>query len=362
MKSKAAVLREFNAPLSLEEINIPSLEAGEVLVKLEAAGVCGSDVHMWSGKDPRTPLPMILGHEGVGRVADVAGGKKYLTGEDVSTGDLTIWNRGVVCGDCYFCSRGEASLCPSRWAYGIHRSINERPYLVGCYSEYIVLDRKTELLKIDSGVDPAVLVSASCSGATTAHAFDIHSPSAGETVVIQGPGPIGIFAVAFAVHYGAERIIVIGGTEERLAICREMGATDVLSRHTMTKKERYEYIMENSGGRGADIVYECVGNKEVVEEGLSLLRRGGSLLTMGFGAPGGSVSIDCYNDLTIRNLAIQGVWVSDAGHLLKALKLVLEKENQFTGLVTHRVPLHEADKGIRAMEKREAIKAVLVFE
>jgi len=362
MKSKAAVLREFNAPLSLEEIEVPPLEQGEVLVTVEAAGVCGSDVHMWSGKDPRTPLPMILGHEGVGRVEEVAGEKKYLSGEDVSSGDLIIWNRGVVCGECYFCTRGEASLCPSRWAYGIHRSISERPYLVGCYSEYIILDRKTDILKIEPETDPAVLVSASCSGATTAHAFDIRSPQPGDTVVVQGPGPIGIFAVAFAVRSKAGRIIVIGGTEERLTICGDMGATDILDRHGLTKKQRYEHIMDITEGRGADIVYECVGNSEVLEEGLSLLRRGGALITIGFGAPGGSVTIDCYKDLTVRNLSVYGAWVSDAEHLVKALKLVRGREEQFARLVTHRVPLKEADKGIRAMKKREAIKAVLVRE
>ena len=249
-------MRTFNAPLSIEEIEVPSLESGEVLVKLEAAGVCGSDVHMWSGKDPRTPLPMILGHEGVGTVADISGSKQYMNGEDVSAGDLILWNRGVVCGECYFCRRGEASLCPDRWAYGIHRSIEERPFLVGCYSDYIILDRKTDLLKIGAGHDPALLVSASCSGATTAHAFDVHSPSEGDIVVVQGPGPVGIFAVAFAARAGADRIIVAGGTEGRLAICRDMGATDILDRHLMSKKQRYEYVKECSSGRGADAVYE----------------------------------------------------------------------------------------------------------
>lgn len=95
MKTRAMVLEAFHAPLRMRELEIPALEASEVLVRIDAAGVCGSDVHMWKGEDERTPLPIVLGHEGVGTVVDVKGRKEYVTGEAVKIEDPILWNRGV---------------------------------------------------------------------------------------------------------------------------------------------------------------------------------------------------------------------------------------------------------------------------
>ena len=122
MKVKAVVLKEFNQPLVIEEGELASLKDGEILVRITASGVCGSDVHMWKGKDPRTPLPLILGHEGVGVVEEVKGEKKDIFADKIKPGDFVIWDRGVTCGNCYFCVvKKEPSLCPKRQVYGIIR-------------------------------------------------------------------------------------------------------------------------------------------------------------------------------------------------------------------------------------------------
>ena len=366
-KARAMVLEAFNEPLVARELDVPKLEAGQVLARITAAGICGSDVHMWTGKDPRTPRPMILGHEGVGEVVDVEGAKRSVEGQPLRAGQAILWNRGVVCGKCYWCTRADQpGLCPDRWVYGIHRSIREPTYLNGCYSEYIVLDAETDVFTIPQEVDPAVLVPASCSGATMAHGIELCPPKAGDVVVVQGPGPLGIFAVAFAREKGASEIVVIGGTpdrlqdRERLEMCRTMGATTVLNRRAFRIEERRQQVLDRTDGRGADLVIDAVGHPEVIREGIALTRRGGTYLSVGAGAPVGTVELDIYRDLEVKNLRLQGVWVSHTKHTKQAMDLILSDPERFGTLVTHRFPLEEATDALRVVQARKAVKAVLI--
>lgn len=360
-KARAMVLEAFNAPLVARTLDVRKLEAGQVLVRITAAGICGSDVHMWTGKDPRTPRPMILGHEGVGEVVDVEGVKRSMDGQPLQAGQAILWNRGMVCGRCYWCTRAsQPGLCPERWVYGIHRSIHQPTYLNGCYSEYIVLDAGTDMFTIPPEVDPAVLVPASCSGATMAHGIELCPPNAGDVVVVQGPGPLGIFAVAFARERGASEIVVIGGTPERLEMCRTMGATTVLNRRELRTEERRQAVLDRTDGRGADLVIDAVGHPEAVREGMALTRRGGTYLSVGVGAPVGTVELDLYRDLELKNLRLQGVWVSHTKHTKQAMDLILGDPERFGKLVTHRFELEEATEALRVVQARKAVKAVLI--
>jgi threonine dehydrogenase-like Zn-dependent dehydrogenase len=361
VKSKTIVLTEFNKPLETREVEIPPLTDGSVLIRIGAAGVCGSDVHMWKGEDPRTPLPIVLGHEGVGTVVDVSGNRQTVEGEKFKEGDTILWNRGVSCGRCFFCKvLNEPSLCADRKVYGINRSFDTAPHLNGCYSEYIILDERTDIFKIGDKVDPAILVSASCSGATVAHGFDMAAVHAGDTVVVQGPGPLGVFAVAFAKKYGAAQIIVIGGSEARLKMCSDFGATMVINRKKTSIEERREIIMGLTGSRGADLVVEAVGSQGVVEEGLKLLRLGGMYLSTGFAQPAGEESVDFFLDVVRKNIRIQGVWVSDTRHTYHSINLVMDNQELFGKMITHRFSLDEANEAISVMNNRAALKAVLI--
>lgn len=354
------VLEAFGEPLRPKEIEVPELGEGQVLVMLEASGVCGSDVHMADGEDPRVPLPIILGHEGVGRAVKVRG-KKYVDGTSVREGDRVLWNRGVVCGRCYWCTKaGQPWLCPERWVYGIHRSLDDPPGLNGCYSQYVILDPKTDIFQVPDDLDPAVLVPASCSGATAAHAVSLRPPRKGEAVLVQGPGPLGLFAVAFARKFGADPVILVGGTESRLEVGRRLGATHTLNRKETTEEERRDFVLGLTDGRGVDLAYEAVGNPRVLVEGLKLVRRGGSYLSMGFGVPAGSVTLDVYSDLEVRDLALYGVWVSHTEHTRMALELILDRKDDFSHLVTHRFGLHEANEALKFVRSRSAVKAVIL--
>jgi threonine dehydrogenase-like Zn-dependent dehydrogenase len=361
MKSKVMVFREFKKDLTLEEVEIPQLKEGQVLVKLEAAGVCGSDIHMWKGEDPRTRLPMILGHEGVGRIVQIQGQKKTVRGQELKVGQRILWNRGVTCDQCYYCKVLKIpSLCENRKVYGINMTFNEEPHLNGCYSEYLILNPRTDIFKVEEDIDPSVLVSASCSGATVAHGFEGIKSLIGKTVVVQGPGPLGIYAIAFAKSLGAKNIIVIGGSKGRLELCKEFGANITLNRHDLNIEERKEAVLKATEGAGADLVIEAVGVGGSVEEGIKLLRKGGTYLSTGFAQPAGKDEIDFYADVVSKDITIKGVWVSDTSHTEMAMELVLKNPELFSKMITHRYKLEEANEAIRAMNSKEALKAVLI--
>ncbi|MFP3896562.1 MAG: zinc-binding dehydrogenase [Anaerolineales bacterium] len=362
MKAKAATLQGFDEPLVVKEIDIPCLSEGQMLVQVEAAGICGSDVHMWRGKDPRIPLPMILGHEGVGRVVDIKGEKRDIHDRPIEVGDLILWERGVTCGVCHYCAvLHQPALCPHRWVYGISRSCEEPPYLNGCYATHVILDPRTAIIPLADVEDPTRYVAASCSGATAAHSFALSPVQVGDTVVILGPGPLGAFCVALARADGAERIVVIGGTEARLALCRNLGATHTLNRHEGDPSERREIVRGLTHGRGADLVVEASGSVAAAREGLGLVRPGGSLSLVGFGTPVGEMTLSPFEQVVRRNVRVQGVWVSDVRHTLRAVSLVRQHAAAFAELVTHRFLLDKATTALEAVARREAMKAVLVL-
>jgi threonine dehydrogenase-like Zn-dependent dehydrogenase len=361
VKALAVVLRAFGQPLVLEEIPIPPLAPGQVLVTIEAAGVCGSDLHMWRGHDPRTPLPMLLGHEGVGRVLDTGGQKVDIHGRHLRVGQRILWERGVTCGQCYYCTvLHEPALCAQRWVYGIYRSLDVPPHLNGCYASHIILDPRTQILPLDEEDDPALFVAASCSGATAAHGFDLSPAQVGDTVVIMGPGPIGAFSVAFACADGAEQVVAVGGTQARLDFCSHLGATHTLNRQKTSPQERLAIIRDLTHGRGADLVIEASGSVAAAQEGLGFLRHGGTLSLVGFGTPVGDMSLPPFETLVRKNARLQGVWVSDVRHTFRAISLLRRNSPAFAGLVTHRFPLSEATQALQAVSSRQAMKAVLL--
>jgi len=361
MEVQAMVLEKFSRPLIPKSFPLPGLREGDILVRVEAAGVCGSDVHMWEGRDPRTRLPLILGHEGAGEIAEMKGEKRDVYGVPLKAGDKVLWSRGVTCGHCYFCKvKMTPSLCPHRFVHGIHTSCADPPYLTGNYAQYLLLDQRSDFFRVEKEIDLAALVPASCSGATTAHAMDLARMEAGDSVLVQGVGPLGIFAVAFARSLGASQIIVIGGTEERLKMCRSFGATLLLNRRSLPAEERRKAILEATGGRGVDVALEMAGEPEALKECILAVRTGGACITAGFGEPHGKVELDCFQDVGRKNLRLQGVWVSETRHTHMALQLVLGRMRDFAGLITHRFPLSAADEALRVMKSREAVKAVLL--
>ena len=155
-------------------------------------------------------------------------------------------------------------------------------------------------------------MAASCSGATTAHAFDLCPVHAGDSVLVQGVGPVGAFAVAFARAGGAQEIIVVGGTRSRLELCQRLGATHLIDRNATTFEERVRMVKEITNGRGVDLAVEGAGTIDAFAEGPSYVRIGGSYAVAGIAEPRDLVPFDVFRDVARKNLHMQGVWVS--GH------------------------------------------------
>lgn len=361
---KAAVLTSFKAPLNIQEFPRPELREGELLVRITAAGICGSDVHMWLGEDPRTPLPVILGHEGVGVVEEIGpgSGKKDLYGREVRVGDPVIWDRAVTCGACYFCAvKRLPNLCPNRWVYGISKSCSDPPYLNGCYADHIVLVRETKVISLrDWGeFDHGALVSAGCSGATAANAVELADIRIGDNVLIQGAGPVGLYLVAYARSRGAEHVIVIESVPARMQLASRLGADVVIDFSRTSVEERKDTVLSITRGMGVDVGFEAVGRPEPVIEGISLVRRGGTYVAVGTAVPMGTIPIDLYRDVVFKQLRLQGAWTNDTRHIVEALSVIRRNADVFSDLVTHRFKLEQANEALASMERREAIKAVI---
>ncbi len=360
-------MTQFNSTLEIREEEITPLKLGEALVKLEASGVCGSDVHMWKGKDPRTPLPLVLGHEGVGTVVEVRGSKTDIFGGKIEEGDSIIWDRGITCGRCYYCTvRKEPSLCPKRQVYGIVRD--------GCYATHMTLLPQTKTIRLESllgtederhkehTIDPAILVAAACSGATAAHTIELLPIRPGDVIFIQGPGPLGLFCLAFAFVKGATKAAVIGTRADapRLHLSKEFGAVRTFVVEDSSADDRKKEILGMTSGIGASVVIDCTGTPASLNEGLRLTAPGGTYSLPGIATPVGEVPLRLYEDVARKNVRIQGVWVSDTSHLFQAVRLVLSKRFPLDKLVTHRFPLEQVMDALTVVESKEAIKAVLV--
>lgn len=355
MNITVALLREFDQPLSIEEREAPELREGEVLVRLTASGICGSDLHIWRGRDPRIQPPLVLGHEGVGEIEAIQGEKRDILGRPLKPGDAVIWDRGVTCGQCYFCAvKKQPALCPNRRVYGISQD--------GCFASHLSLLPDTKILKLEGKFDPALLAPAACSGATVAHAIELCQIAPGDSIVVQGPGPLGIFAVAFAHQQGAKQIMVFGTerSRRRLELCQEFGADQLITTDDTTPQDRIESVRSQTEGRGADAVIDCSGSVSATVEGIRMTAPGGIYALPGVAAPLGQVPLRIYEDVARKNLRIQGVWVSDTSHLYQAVQLVLSGRYPFEKLITHRLPLTEATQALELLESRRAIKAVLI--
>ena len=363
---KAAVLKAFKAPLELVDYPRPEVGDGEVLVRMTAAGICGSDVHMWLGEDPRTPLPMILGHEGVGVIEEIGGvgAKLDVFGKELKAGDPVIWDRAVVCGQCWCCAvKKLPNLCRSRWVYGIHKGCSDAPHLNGGYADHILLVSNTKIISLaDWGdLDPATLVSAGCSGATSANAIELADIQMGDNVLIQGAGPLGLYLVGYARARGAANVIVIEGVKARMDLARRLGADVILDFGSTTAEERKAAVMDATGGFGADVGFEAVGRPEPALEGIDMVRRGGTYVSVGTAVPMGTIPIDFYHQIVFKQLRLQGVWTNDTRHIVQALQLVKRNPDIFADMVTHRYPLEAANEALRSMAERRAIKTAIVF-
>ena len=360
---QAAVLTRYREPLEIRAYPAPPrLIAGEVLVRVELAGICGTDVHLWLGQ-LKIPLPVILGHETAGSIEKMGPGELCdWRGQPLSVGDRVTWASSIVCGECYYCRvKRQPTRCLQRRAYGISYCADEAPHLRGGYAEYIVLRAGTAIFRIPDAVSSDALIGAGCGLTTALHGLERAPVSLGDVVVVQGAGPVGMACLAVARQSGAAKVVMVGGPDHRLEQAREFGADVVISVERVPDPlERRKLILEATGGFGADLVAECVGHPEAVPEGLELCRDGATYLVLGQYADAGNVSFNPHI-VTRKQLHLVGSWGFEPRHVDRALTLLAGTawKDRFARQVTHRFPLAKANQALDVARELRAGKAVI---
>jgi threonine dehydrogenase-like Zn-dependent dehydrogenase len=362
MSVRAVVLPAPNQAPELREFPDPVLEEGAVLLETLASEVCGTDVHLLHGRLKGVPYPLIPGHVSVGRVLQTRGDVRDVEGETVRVGEIvTFLDVHRTCGHCWYCQIAKASTrCPERRVYGITYSANEG--LLGGWSERILLLPGVHIVKLPPTLAPEVFMAGGCGLPTALHAVQRGEITFGDTVVIQGAGPVGLCAVVFAQLQGASQIIVVGGPAHRLALARALGADTALDIAEHNAEERLRFIHAATHGRGADITIEATGVPTAVAEGLRFTRDAGTLVVVGQYTDAGSVSINPHLELNQPHLQVRGCWGSDLSHLYRAVRTLTRHAERFPwrSMISGHYDLEHASEALAAAERQESIKALIV--
>ena len=355
----------FSAPEQtpiLQEFAEPVLEDGSVLLETIASEVCGTDVHLFHGRLEGVPYPIIPGHVNVGRVLQVQGDVQDVEGEPIRIGEVvTFLDVHRTCGKCWYCLVAKASTrCPERRVYGVTYSANDG--LLGGWSERIVLLPGVHIVKLPPTLPPEVFMAGGCGLPTALHAVQRGDVTFGDTVVVQGAGPVGLCSVVLAQLQGASKIIVVGGPAHRLAIARAMGADVTIDIAEHNPEERLGLVRETTAGRGADVTIEATGVPIAVAEGLRFTRDAGTLVVVGQYTDHGPVTINPHTELNRPHIQVRGCWGSDFGHLYRAVRTIARHAERFPwrSMINGRYSLDQATQALQATERQESIKALIL--
>ena len=284
MKGRAAILKEYQKPLEIQEYDVPDPEPGAVITRITQAGLCGSDLHTWRGEYgydlPAAGVP--LGHEGVGAVHSL--GKGVATdfmGATLKEGDRIIFGLGYPCYRCIYCLSGDHNRCAD-FKLTYKPEAGEYPYFVSTYSDYLYLPPLHPVFKVPDELSDELVVSLNCALGTVFQGLKSAGLEQGQTVVTQGAGGLGLYTIALAKDMGAGRIIAIDGQKARLDLARELGADATIDINELKMpEERIAKVWELTGGRGADVVMELVGFSDLLLEGVEMLGQWGTYVEIG---------------------------------------------------------------------------------
>jgi len=359
--TRAAVLREIGAPLVIEELPLLDPEPGALLVRLDRTTLCGTDAHLWQGFLPGVELPIVLGHEMVGTVVMLGdGAAPDALGRPVVEGSRLVWSESA-CGHCHGCTvLREPVLCADR-GYGFRQRADRAPHVTGGLTEYCHIPPGAARLVVPHGFPDNWAAAAGCAGKTVMRAFArAGGVQPGQTVVVQGAGPLGLFATALARASGAGLVITLGAPENRLAIARAWGADELISvAEVPDPDERVAMVEELTGGRGADLVLDLAGSPTANREGVLMCAQHGRHVVVGIAGPG---ALPLPLDVVMsRELRIIGSLNGDVSDLDAALRFLGMNAGRFDWdlMFGEPVGLDEASAAIADMASMAAVKAVV---
>lgn len=366
-KAMAAVFLPAGRRLETRGYPVLPPGPGQVLLRLQRSGICGTDVHILAGRLTLSGKELILGHEFIGSVEMLGTpGLRDGLGRRLRRGDLAIACVAQPCGRCFNCRRGETASCLE---FGVTylRDPGEAPHFHGGFAEVLHCPAQN-LVRLPPGVDLDAAAAFPCAGPTALRAFDFAGGLAkGELVVVQGTGPMGLFAVAWAARAGCTvAVIGSGSNPARLRLARRLGAKPVFDFRRTDPAERLKAVRALAAklgrGDGADVVFEASGAPSAIPEGLDLVRTLGRYIVPGQYSSSGGVEIQPQL-ITFKAIKIIGSGqykLDDVAAYLRFLSKHHELQKVFAACVTHRHPVEEAGAALAAAAEGRAIKAVLV--
>ena len=367
MKIRAAVLEEFGKPLVVQEVDLAEPGPGEVLVRLVACGVCHTDLYTASGADPSGYSPTVLGHEGAGVVERV--------GADVTSvapGDHVVTLFSPQCRECIHCLSPRTNLClaireQQNQGYlpdgttRLSRGGEPMRHFMGTstFAEYTVMP-EIALANIDpeAPFEHAALFACGLSTGLGAAMFTARVEP-GSTCVVFGAGMVGLGAVAGCRLQGAERIICIDLSDERLELARDQGATETLAGGPDAVAE----ILERTGGFGADYTFEATGRVDVMRQAVESARMGWGLCTVA-GVAGKGETLDIVPRYLITGRRVCGSsfgGVKGRDQVPELVRLALDGRLDVAPFVSHTLTLDEVNRGFELMEAQDGIRSVIQF-
>lgn len=333
------------------QVDVPDPAPGEVLLRTVIGGVCGTDAHRLDGDLPAAPGPIAFGHEGIGRIEALGEGVATdKAGAPVAAGDLVYWTPS---GD------RPAAVPATGWPPPA-----DIPSPAS-YQDYASLAASNVFFRIPEDTPPESVIAFGCAMPTALGGLTrLGGIQAGQTVVVQGCGPVGLASTFLAAVSPARQVIVIGAPGNRLEAATRLGATTTVALETTTQAERLELVRELTEGAGADVVIEATGRTEAFPEGTGLLAPGGRYLILGIYSGHGPVPLDV---VRLNNLS-QAIVGSMGPASLDDLRTTIQFAQRygtklgFADLITHRFPLPETEQAIACARSGEAIKAIVLPE
>jgi len=319
------------------------LGPNEVLIKVLATSICGTDVHIYQWNEwsqNRIKPPLTVGHEFSGRVITIG---KDVT--KVKVGDIVSAETHIVCGTCEFCLRGEYHICENTKIIGVD--------IDGCFAEYVKLPA-SNLIVNKTKTDPKYLCIQEPLG-NAVHTM-MHFPIKDKTVAIVGCGPIGLMGVNIAKAVGAKKIIAVEVNEYRIGLAKELGANVVIN---PTKEDVIKRVFEETGGKGVDVVAEFSGRKSAIESAFKYIKKGGKMSMLGIGD--GNLEIDFSNDIVFKGISIYGVTGREMYRSWEQMAVLIESGKlDLNKIVTHTYPLDQMEEAMAKMISGNSGKVVLI--
>ncbi len=331
----ALLLKQY---LNLELVPMPVPEIGpdDVLVRVRACGICGSDVHGFDGSTGRRIPPLVMGHEAAGDVAQTGANVR-----DLAIGDRVTFDSTIYCGQCFFCARGDVNLCDNRQVLGVSPGEYRRH---GAFAEYVAVPRRTMYRLPDNlTYEQAALIEAV---SVAVHAVNLTPLRMGSSAVVVGSGMIGLLAIQALRAAGCARVVAVDLEESRLKVARALGATESINSKT---DDAPAAICELTAGRGADVAIECVGATEPIRTAIASVRKGGAVTLVGNIAPAIDLPLQA---VVTRQIRVQGSCAS-CGEYPSSIDLMARGAIRVDPLISAVAPLSEGPSWFGRLYRHE---------